>query len=470
MPNGKGGVGGAFDTEQRRGFDPNYRGAYDCRERFDGQELGRATISRTIQDAAEETLIQEDEFEIIKHEYIDGDGKHEYTIVLAGVADLSSNGESLTEVGNRHLDIGLNPENYTVRDTDQFAITSSRNASVDDNRYAQMVREYVLETLPEGANVMIVCHSYGANTALDLAGDPAFNNPATGVNVTHVVSAAYYSQPQLSEVQGDTEVLVLQNTEDMVVVAEAVACTSEKAIAAPGNVFRQSKDTAGDFFDLNKQVWGRDPVGVFNNDVTRSVIDPDLPSWNELTPGAIGLFDDGVTTPADNIVVARFRGGNEGYVHKQTNYTDFVNGSDAVAIDPAIEAFYASVAEAGYGTRDERFAVNISVPNGAEQEVYFPGRSKLGQVRAVWEHVPGNEYIDFATGEALDGAKDVFDTADVVFANRERIRDAAEDAAGDFVNDRSDEFNLGKDEALDVMDDIGDLAGSGWSTVGSLRP
>jgi len=57
-----------------------------------------------------------------------------------------------------------------------------------------------------------------------------------------------------------------------------------------------------------------------------------------------------------------------------------------------------------------------------------------------------------------------------VFANRERIRDAAEDAADDFVNDRRDDFNLGKDEALDVIDDIGDLAGSGWSTVGLLRP
>jgi len=144
IPNGKGDVSGAFDTEQRRDFDPNYRDAYDYREKFDGQELGRATISRTIQDTAEETLIQEDEFEIIKHEDIDGDGKHEYTIVLAGVTDLSSNGESLTEVGNRHLDIGLNPENYTVRDTDQLAIPSSRNASVDDNRYAKMVRKSTL--------------------------------------------------------------------------------------------------------------------------------------------------------------------------------------------------------------------------------------------------------------------------------------------------------------------------------------
>jgi hypothetical protein len=89
-----------------------------------------------------------------------------------------------------------------------------------------MVRDYIEEAVPPGARLAIVGHSFGSDTALDLASDPVFNGRR--YEVTHVVAAAYHSEPQLPHVQGNTSVLVLQNSRDIPVIVEEIGHASSK--------------------------------------------------------------------------------------------------------------------------------------------------------------------------------------------------------------------------------------------------
>ncbi len=175
-------------------------------------DLGRNAIVRSLEDTADGEQIQADEFQVIAHE------NGSYTVVLPGVTDLSS------------PNAGLSEHNRSVRDTDWAATRSAGSASIADNRYARMVRDYIEQNVPPGSDLAIVGHSFGADTALDLAADPRFNG--RDYHVTHVVAAAYYSEPQLPHVQDGTEVLVLQNTRDIPVVVEEVGHAS-----TPGEVF-----------------------------------------------------------------------------------------------------------------------------------------------------------------------------------------------------------------------------------------
>jgi hypothetical protein len=175
-------------------------------------EVGRNAIIRTLEDTSAdygEHQIYADEFEIIDH------GNNRYTVVLPGVTDLTNPKD------------GLNPHNRSVRDTDYAAARSASSADVSDNAYAMMVQEYIRDQVPAGASLAIVGHSFGGDTAVDLAADPVFNGEQ--YNVTHVVAAAYHSEPQLAHVANGTEVLVLQNTRDIPVVVEELGHASSTA-------------------------------------------------------------------------------------------------------------------------------------------------------------------------------------------------------------------------------------------------
>ncbi len=293
-------------------FTGNLRGNFDVPP-GDGSPEGQVTSGR---EAVRELLknmhdgelhydgdggtVQHDEFEIVELE------NGNYIVNLPGVIDLSS----------PHL--GLDPYNRSVRDTDQHALPSSRSANVDDNRYAQMVREYILENVPQGANVMLVGHSFGGDTALDLASDPTFNNPETGVNVTHAVSAAYYNQPQLDHVQDHTQVLVLQNNQDAAVNVES-----------------------------------RNPLLPEGDKPFRF----DLPFFPD-----VGPFDapiNHVSTKGDNIVISRFNGGAGSDVgHHPDRYAQHAETTD----NRDIENFFASVGDSGYNGNGTVIAIDVSVP------------------------------------------------------------------------------------------------------------
>ncbi|MDH3293486.1 MAG: hypothetical protein OER95_04090 [Acidimicrobiia bacterium] len=169
-------------------------------------ERGRNAVIHGLEATATASRIRPDEFEIISH----GNGR--YTLVLAGVTDLSN------------PDQGLSPVHRSVRDIDQAAVRSAASSSVVDNRYAEYVMRYAVENVPEGAELSIIGHSFGADTAVDLAASPEFNGRR--FVVTHVTAAAYHSEPQLGDVPDGTNVLVLQNNKDVPVMVEELGHAS----------------------------------------------------------------------------------------------------------------------------------------------------------------------------------------------------------------------------------------------------
>lgn len=389
---GNGDRGGTYTTERRARFGP---------EGARGADRGQAALERMLADTAVPSQIQSDEFEVIRHD----NGR--YTIVLPGVIDLS------------HPHWGLDPGSRSVRDVDQFALPSSHDASVASNRYAQMVRDHILATVAHGAQVMIVGHSYGADTAVDLAADPVFNNPETGVRVTHVVAAAYFNQPQLDDAPAHTQVLVLQNAVDAAVIGEGVGYTVTEARGAAGRVVGEARETAADLRGLGRSIlrgdWDgvRDHAGDLVQQADDLLLPPPLP-W----PDAAALLRTGVTRVDSHTIVARFDGGMQGVGHHQSNYIDYLNG--AGGRDPAVRGFLASIADAGYTAPGETIAVDVSVPDVAYRTTY-PGDDTVERARSLWDRIPGSGLVEQAAGAGLDFAGA---TASTVWAQRGRLADA----------------------------------------------
>ncbi|MCP4226481.1 MAG: hypothetical protein GY773_24345, partial [Actinomycetia bacterium] len=198
-----GDLGGAYQTRPTLGFDGSMA--------RNPTDRGRQALSYFLAETdpgiqhhdGEEPQIRSDEFELIDH------GGNAYTVVLPGVTDL------------KRPSVGMDPDTNTVRDLDGFSIRSWLDTSKEANYYALMVEQGLVSAgVPLGAELIIVGHSFGADTALDLAADRAFNGGT--YDVTHVIAAGYHSQPQLEYVPDGTRVLVLQNRNDMAVKAESV--------------------------------------------------------------------------------------------------------------------------------------------------------------------------------------------------------------------------------------------------------
>ena len=150
-----------------------------------------------IDATADQTVLAHDEFCLVDH------GRDHYTLVLPGVTDLS------------RPEQGWNRTHRSARDFDMAAVPSARSLGVGHNVYAQSVAAALAESgVPDGAKLVIIGHSFGADTALDLAADPEF---AGRYRVGHVVATGYFSQPQLGSVAPETRVLVVQNRHDLVV-------------------------------------------------------------------------------------------------------------------------------------------------------------------------------------------------------------------------------------------------------------
>lgn len=397
-PGGGGDLGGTYTRNVRTPFFVDAEG---------DESRGQAAIVRTLADTGDGGQIQNDEFEIIQH------NNGAYTVVLPGVIDLSK----------PHL--GLDPTNDSVRDVDQNAFPSSRSASVEDNAYAQMVREYILANVPPGANVMLVGHSYGGDTVLDLASDPTFNNTTTGVNVTHAVAAAYHSQPQLDHVQDHTQVLVLQNRQDIPVIVEGLghpitnpppinfSSAQDYAGRSTGAAWDYAGETIRDLPGGAREVFGfgtsllrGDLGGAFDH--TRTVASGIIRNGVPVAvPGPLAepFAPAGITNPNDHTIVARFDSGYSRAGHGQEHYIGFVNETD----DPAIAAFYRSVSAGGYADTGTSYAVDVSVPE-SDRKPSYPGASVVEAGRGFWNRLPGNDIAEtvvidggrFAGGKALE--------------------------------------------------------------------
>lgn len=351
VPPLEGDLGGTFDGDVR---EPYLLGA----DR--DVELGREFVLRATRDTAS-GLIRADEFLVVRL----GDGL--YGVVLPGVIDLSK------------PRLGLDPGHRSVRDVDQHAYPSSRSSDVADNRYAQMVAEALaVRGVPLGSDLVIVGHSYGADTALDLAADEGFNGER-GYRVTHVAALGYHSSPQLPDVQPGTQVLVVQNRRDAAVIAEAVG---------HGHVVEGLEARR----DLLDGIIGLDPFGtawstgrvVYHHvGATVSAIEHTVERSPDLVEMAVGaalrdprMVADGATDfvtlrpgvdrPRDGQVVAVFDGGGDGFGHDQSNYLDYL----ATVDDPDVTAFLRSLggdiaagrSGGGAAITGSAWAIDVSVP------------------------------------------------------------------------------------------------------------
>ena len=334
---------GTFDAELRRPLQ-----VYGA----DGVGRARSVLARLLADLSDPMQIREDEFALVRV------ADDRFVVVLPGVTDLS------------RPDLSLSEDHRSVRDLDQYAVASSRSSAVDDNRYASMVWAALDEhDVPEGAELLIVGHSFGADTALDLAADPVFNGGRW--TVTHVVAAGYHSRPQLPDVVDGTEVLVLQNHRDAAVIVEGLGhSNASKSVTSRVNVVADAArfDLPGAFghvveavehdiataVDLGEFAWDH------GDDIARLVTGVGTGDVGLARGSAAELLtlEPGVERVGDHAVVDVFEGGSRGGGHHPANYIDHVADVD----HPDVVAFLAGMSAQGYAADGSVVAVDVSVP------------------------------------------------------------------------------------------------------------
>lgn len=198
---------------------------------FDAPADGRGAVLAAMQGLADEERIRRDEIEIRALD----NGR--YIVVLPGVTDLSAGIDQFVDrvrddpfgaggAGRDAMDTWSDNDAPTVRKL-RYAFEAALRDDTTVNEYSVVTID-ALEAagVPQGAEVMIVGHSFGAYTAVDLAADPAFN-AAHGdverdyhVRVTHVVAAGAETDWRFDEVPAGTSTLVVNNRFDLVYRAE----------------------------------------------------------------------------------------------------------------------------------------------------------------------------------------------------------------------------------------------------------
>jgi hypothetical protein len=326
-------------------FRSELRSPYDL-ESGEPSELGRQLVVRALQDTATPGQIRQDEFELVRLT----DGR--YLVVLPGVIDLTD------------FRFGLDGDNRSVRDLDRSAVRSSLGTSVAGNAYAEMVWEaLVAQGVPLGSQVVIVGHSFGADTALDLASDRNFNGP-DGFDVTHVVAAGYDTRPQLDDVPDRTAVLMLQNRKDVPVLVE----TAEHVVTQPLEDAREIVDSAFDL-DVGGVLGGAFGV-VWHS--TQSAVAPAVHVATRVDDVAGELWHRDLLDAAEDAVLpipnterhgdaqveVVFDGGWGDYGHDQRHYVDYLTATP----DPLVLGFLGSLA-AGTAVAGSALAVDVSVPD-----------------------------------------------------------------------------------------------------------
>jgi hypothetical protein len=336
------------DVAGERGetFESELRAPSDI-EADDPSELGRQLVLRALHDTAAPGQIRKDEFELVRLT----DGR--YLLALPGVIDLS------------HFAFGLDGDNRSVRDLDRSAAQSSMSTSVSDNAYAQMVWDALSVTgVPTGSDIVIVGHSFGADTALDLAADPHFNGSG-GYNVTHVVAAGYDSQAQLDAVPPSTQVLVLQNRRDVPVLAETLGHSGvieaiDDGVGVAKSVIRA--DPAGVVEAGVGFLWNAGKAGTSGvahvagrvDDVAEEIVHLDpVDAVEDMALPLTGSRQN------DSQVVAVFDTGWEwsDAGHDQARYVDFLEATS----DPLVLGFLGTLAT-GTTVAGTAVAVDVSVP------------------------------------------------------------------------------------------------------------
>lgn len=349
-PPTKGDAGGTLSAEVRTPFAPLGSTPF---------ALGAGIIAHALADTGDEDEVHVDEFQAIFH----NNGK--VTLVLPGVVDLSKPDYGLDEVHN------------SARDLDQHAVPSSLNSEIDSNVYAQLIVEWI-ETqiangvIQPGTEILIVGHSYGADTAVDLASDPYVNGEL--VNITHVIPAAYHTEPQLNDVVNGTQIGVLQNIYDLPVLAEGIGgdltglglglispITDHEPMGGEGSglagLTRPLVEAGEGLLSLG--ALGVNAVGDTVDLLSGNPVLPSQPTVPNL-PTDIEILGDVVHVVPGQGFIAEFEGGFEGFGHHQNNYIDYIESHD---LPPVVTTMLTDIGNAGYGEPGVSLAIDISVPD-----------------------------------------------------------------------------------------------------------
>ena len=304
-------------------------------------ERGRELLIRALHDTTDPDRILADEFEAILHE------NGHLTLILPGVIDLSD------------LSIGLDPAHKSTRDLDSVAWPSSHTTSIADNLYAQRVRDWISwlvdnEAIAAGTPTAIIGHSFGAETAIDLASDPDVNGEL--LDISHVIPIGYHNEPLLGDVPPHTDVFVLQNIWDAVIGAEAFTDDTRRALIGSQPHHEGTKMLARSavegFEFLSEQVID-EAADRFEVAAERLPgIDIDTP------PISIELKGDDYRAHSDNVLIVEFEGGFEGSGHHQNNYIEFLEQTN----HPEMVALMTALADSGFTRRGTAVSVDVTQP------------------------------------------------------------------------------------------------------------
>ena len=315
-PRTSGDLAGGYTV--RTSTDPNR--AVHAVSGSDDAGVGLNTILATLGHTGDEAQIFTDEFELIMITH------NRFIVVLPGVTDLS----------RPHY--GLNPYSRTVRDLDQYTLESNASVGVDGNRYAQMVMEALVSNgVPLGADVMLVGHSFGADTALDLAADARFNGPG-GFNVTHAVARGTTAGRRCPSYR------------------RAPKCWYCRTIEMPPSWWNTPEHPLPVASIASWAGSTESSLAIrLAASATSSRRAPRCPCARSCrsarSPGRHA------STRAHSDRVRRRR---RGIGHAQSNYLEYLGTTD----EPAVRDFAASVGAAGYGDHGSIIALDISVPTG----------------------------------------------------------------------------------------------------------
>jgi hypothetical protein len=160
----------------------------------------------------------------------------QFVVVLPGVVDLREGIDGLSDG-----DLGRwEAQNAWDSARDMHYARRSEmgwqnGSATGSNAYALAVKDAMFRAgVPEGAPVMLVGHSFGAYTALEMASDPTFNDamgggaldPTYHVNVTHVLAAGANAGFRLDDLPSGTRASLINSNQDAAVVMERAVPTN----------------------------------------------------------------------------------------------------------------------------------------------------------------------------------------------------------------------------------------------------
>ena len=317
-------------------------------------DRGRQLLLRALSDTSNPDQLLTDEFGAYVHD------NGSLTIVLPGVTDLSN-----PQLGN-------DPETNTLRDLDQQAIGAAYNTAVENNGYALRIvawAEHLTTTgvIPLGTPTAIIGHSFGGDTAFDLAADEHFNGEL--LNVTHVFAAGYDTEAYFDNVPAHTRTMSARNIYDAVTFAEVairqdtristnrvtaelieeVANLDRTALHLALRAFTHVRGRESDDDDRTGEASHNTGEASHDNRVVPVFIPP------------VELATDRVNARATNGTDISFEGNFDlsGFGHHPDDYADYLENAEA----PDVLDFFVELDAQGFTDNAVALSIDISEPS-----------------------------------------------------------------------------------------------------------